>query len=451
MGAFTYSGTAGSNTAVDGIGSQGSDSPDNIDNLVRALAASDANLVRDLGGANTVGGSADAITVTLADATAATAYFDGMRFSFRAGSDTTTTAPTLNVDSIGTKTIKKAILGVESALAVGDIQAGATCEVVYRSAWASAVGAFELLGITASPTFEDVTVNDDLTLSNGRLVVKTSTAQNNLIQRFSADNGGPVLNLDKSRNASIDGQTIVQDNDILGVINFNGSDGVQFITAAQIAAIANGTPGTNDMPGGLLLSTTADGGSSVTERLGIFQGGAWRISGVSGSNGQVVKQVAGATAWGGVSTFMGEQSAPQGATVDFNSIPSWVREIDVIFVELSTTGTSRKLLQIGDSGGIETTGYVSQANFLAGSISTVSSTQGWMFEDTAAASNLSGMWNLKNIYGNMWVCTGMLRLSGATNIVAGHKELSGTLDRIRFTTVGGTDTMDAGSINVCYR
>jgi hypothetical protein len=143
MGAYSFSGTAASNTTVDGIGAAGSDSPDNIDNLVRALAASDANLVRDLGGANTVTGT-DTITVALADASTPT-YFDGMTFSFRAANDTTSTTPTLNVDSLGAKTIKKAIAGVESALVAGDIQAGGTYQVVYRSAWASAAGAFELL------------------------------------------------------------------------------------------------------------------------------------------------------------------------------------------------------------------------------------------------------------------------------------------------------------------
>jgi hypothetical protein len=145
MGAYSYSTTAASNTSIDGLGNNGAvDPPSNIDNLVGRLAASDANLVRDLGGANTVAGSADAITVALADASTPT-YFDGMVFSFRAASDTTSSAPTLNVDSLGTKTIKRAIAGVESALAAGDIQAGGTYTVVYRSAWASAAGAFELL------------------------------------------------------------------------------------------------------------------------------------------------------------------------------------------------------------------------------------------------------------------------------------------------------------------
>lgn len=145
MGAYTYSTTASSNTSVDSIGSQGSSDAANIDNLIRALAASDAALVRDLGGANTSVSGTDTILVGLADPSAVTSYFDGMRFSFRAAGTTTVTNPTLNVDSIGAKTIKKTIQGTESALVIGDIRAGQTVEVVYRSAWASAAGAFELL------------------------------------------------------------------------------------------------------------------------------------------------------------------------------------------------------------------------------------------------------------------------------------------------------------------
>jgi hypothetical protein len=186
MGAYSYSGTAASNTTVDGIGAAGSDSPDNIDNLVRALAASDANLVRDLGGANTVAGTADAIAVALADASTP-AYFDGMRFSFRAASDTTVTGPTLNVDSLGAKTIKKTIQGVESALVVGDIQAGQTVEVVYRSAWAAAAGAFELL----NPTFA---IADALTM--------TAALQSQARTNISAALKGQIFGLTLSNNGS---------------------------------------------------------------------------------------------------------------------------------------------------------------------------------------------------------------------------------------------------------
>jgi microcystin-dependent protein len=184
MGSYTYSPTAASNTSIDGIGNNGAvDPPSNHDNIARALAASQANLVRDLGGANTVAGTADAITVALADVTAATAYFDGMRFSFRAASDNATTTPTLNVDSIGTKTIVKTVQGTERALAAGDIQAGQTVEVVYRSAFASAAGAFELLNPSESRIpvgsvmpFAGATEPDGWLLCYGQAVSRTTYA-----------------------------------------------------------------------------------------------------------------------------------------------------------------------------------------------------------------------------------------------------------------------------------
>jgi hypothetical protein len=189
MGAYSYSGTAASNTSIDGIGAAGSNSPANLDDLHRAQAAALANFVRDLGGANTVGGTADAITITLADATTLPAYFDGMIVGFVAASDNLTTTPTLNVDSVGAKTIKKASAGVEGAVAAGDIQAGAYYLVRYRSAWATAAGAWELIDFSAaslpqslstadSPTFVDVTLTDDLSVADDILIPNTGSVIN---------------------------------------------------------------------------------------------------------------------------------------------------------------------------------------------------------------------------------------------------------------------------------
>jgi hypothetical protein len=98
--------------------------------------------------------------------------------------------------------------------------------------------------------------------------------------RYSADANGPTLQFAKSRNASLNGNTIVQDNDELGKIRFAGADGTDFgNSAAEISAFCNGTPGSNDMPGGLKFSTTADGGTSVTERMRIHTGGVVSIPG----------------------------------------------------------------------------------------------------------------------------------------------------------------------------
>jgi hypothetical protein len=52
---------------------------------------------------------------------------------------------------------------------------------------------------------------------------------------------------------------------------------------------------------------------------------------------------------------------------------------------------------------------------------------------------------------NIWVASGYVKSSTTINVItSGSKTISGTLDRIRLTTTGGTDTFDAGSINIFY-
>jgi hypothetical protein len=91
--------------------------------------------------------------------------------------------------------------------------------------------------------------------------------------RYSANSDPCVLTFAKSRNATIGSQTVVSSGDNLGYIGFAGSDGTNFITAASIIGMVDGTPGTNDMPGRLVFTTTADGASSPTERMRITSAG----------------------------------------------------------------------------------------------------------------------------------------------------------------------------------
>lgn len=91
--------------------------------------------------------------------------------------------------------------------------------------------------------------------------------------RFSADNGGVDLFLNKSRGAGAPNQAIVNNGDILGSLRFTGSDGTGFVQGALIRCEVDGTPGANDMPGRLAFWTTADGGSIPTERMRITSAG----------------------------------------------------------------------------------------------------------------------------------------------------------------------------------
>jgi hypothetical protein len=128
--------------------------------------------------------------------------------------------------------------------------------------------------------------------SSGRLLVGTSSAR--ATWAFSTDGSlqversnyaamqvvgnanttsGAYLSFLKSRGGAIGGTTIVQNNDELGWISFEGMDGANPKAGAAIVAFVDGTPGTNDMPGRLVFSTTADGASSSTERMRITNTG----------------------------------------------------------------------------------------------------------------------------------------------------------------------------------
>ena len=151
-------------------------------------------------------------------------------------------------------------------------------------------------------------------------------------------------------------------------------------------------------------------------------------------------------------------ASTSGTAIDFTSIPSWVKRITVMFNGVSTNGVDTIwLIQLGDSGGIEATGYLATSSRLAASAYTgcSSSTAGFPIRLDNSAGNIchgSMTITLLNLSTNSWVASGLFANSGfaETSTVAGSKSLSATLDRVRITTSGGTDTFDAGSVNIMY-
>jgi hypothetical protein len=103
-----------------------------------------------------------------------------------------------------------------------------------------------------------------------------TTLQNNHF--FNVSGTGPCYQFTKSNTSTIGNHTVVALNDRLGTFQWSGSDGTAYIPAAQIYAQVDGTPGTNDMPGRLVFSTTADGASSPTERLRITNAGVLQVA-----------------------------------------------------------------------------------------------------------------------------------------------------------------------------
>ena len=143
-----------------------------------------------------------------------------------------------------------------------------------------------------------------------------------------------------------------------------------------------------------------------------------------------------------------------GTSIDFTGIPSWARRITVMFNGVSTNGTSQPTIQLGTSGGVQTTGYsANTTSITTGANLTTNYTNGWQIYSSLAANVFSGVLTLvqQDAGSGVWVGTGLFSISiPGLIITSGTKTLSGTLDRVRITTATGTDAFDAGSINILY-
>jgi hypothetical protein len=153
-------------------------------------------------------------------------------------------------------------------------------------------------------------------------------------------------------------------------------------------------------------------------------------------------------------TLATAQNTTSGTSIDFTGIPSWVKRITVMFDGVSTNGASLVQIQIGDSGGIETTGYSGGLSFITGAnaCGIVSATSGCILGGADAVHTRVGCVFISKVSGNKYVFTGMTYNTNENSAIntTSIKTLSDVLDRVRITTVNGTDTFDAGSVNIMY-
>jgi hypothetical protein len=145
-------------------------------------------------------------------------------------------------------------------------------------------------------------------------------------------------------------------------------------------------------------------------------------------------------------------ASTSGTSIDFTGIPSWAKRITVMFSGVSTSGTSNIQIQLGTGNTTyTTTGYASTSwNSDAGS---GSATTGLLIANSVAAGNIrQGAVVITNLTGNVWVNQGSVARtdSAVASVCAGSVSLSAVLTAVRITTVNGTDTFDAGSINIQY-
>jgi len=150
-------------------------------------------------------------------------------------------------------------------------------------------------------------------------------------------------------------------------------------------------------------------------------------------------------------------ASPAVSSVDFTGIPSTARRVTVSFNALSTTGTNVSLIQLGDAGGIETSGYTgivavlvnsgtSQANNLSTGVALATGTP-----SATSAYQGSVTFDLMDAATNLWAFSGTSGRSDQQvgNFYGGSKALSQTLTQVRLTT-NSADTFDAGTATVSW-
>jgi hypothetical protein len=161
------------------------------------------------------------------------------------------------------------------------------------------------------------------------------------------------------------------------------------------------------------------------------------------------------TIQGGAITSGTAVASTSGTSIDFTSIPSWVKRITVMFNGVNTNGSSGIRVQLGTSSGATTTGYLVYFVQTGASTSGATSTAGFDIYPNAVTNALrSGTFVFTNISGNTWVGsvnTAFVYAGGYYSSTAGGSiALANVLDRVRITTVNGTDAFNAGSINILY-
>jgi hypothetical protein len=220
--------------------------------------------------------------------------------------------------------------------------------------------------------------------------------------------------------------------DASGILNLN-SNGTNVVAVSSTGMAVTGT----------LAATGAVSGTTgtFTSTLGVT-GAITGSSTVAGSTGILYPLTSGTAV-----------ASTSGTSIDFTSIPSWVKRITVMIAGMSTNGTSEYVLRIGDSATISATGYVGA---YATNAVAAASTTGFGFGNgsSATATIVSGSFVLTtlDVATFKWTCIGMLGESDTVRMTysAGSKTLAGALTNVRVTTLNGTDTFDAGSINILY-
>ena len=215
------------------------------------------------------------------------------------------------------------------------------------------------------------------------------------------------------------------------------------------------------------MAITLDGTTGITAP-GVTDTGNLSVAGTSTLTGSIGNITAGTVTASGLVTGATGALYPiingtavastSGTSIDFTSIPSWVKCLTILFTGVSTATASNPPLafQLGTSGGMVSSGYLGASSSISGAASVnslIAFSTNFQFIQPASAANIAhGRVVFQNVTGNTWVVTGQLAQSDTTRVswFSGAIALASILTQVRITTAGGTDAFDAGSINIQY-
>ena len=279
----------GSNSATGNLNLGGTN---RITNLASGVASTDAATLGQVQSGipsylGTTGGTSTAFTVTATPTI--TALTTGAQYVFKANA-ANGAAATLKIDGTAATTMQRQ----GTALAGNEFKANDFVSVVYDGT------NFQITNIATAPLYVDRTNNRvgiGTTAPADTLEVATTGFWGQYISAYTgASAGGNNIAIRRSRGATVGANTILQNADIVGSLDFQAANGTTFTSAANIAAVVDGTPGaTNDMPGRLVFSTTADGAGSPTERMRINNTGCIGINTTSSADTRVLINGVGTT------------------------------------------------------------------------------------------------------------------------------------------------------------
>lgn len=234
----------------------------------------------------------------------------------------------------------------------------------------------------------------------------------------------------------------------------NGSYPITYVSSSQFTII---DPTSGTITGSPACSRTAYYGNSTVRGSQTVAGNQTVTKDLSVGKDLSVTgalTVAGTTVNG--LTIGTAQNSTSGTSIDFTSIPSWVKRVTVMLSGVGINANTYLLVQLGDSGGIENTGYLASSVLTSGYDigNFTTGLAGFPVYDNShtTTATWTGSLVFTNFGSNQWICSGLVSDSDGNHVVntAGSKTLSATLDRIRITTNSGTAAFNAGQINIMY-